>query len=69
MSEPQKQFGLYKDAKGEWRWTLYAANSKKIADSAEGYNNRQDCLHGARLVASVSTGAPIYDHHGKAWVQ
>jgi uncharacterized protein YegP (UPF0339 family) len=27
----------YKDAKGEWRWRLVAANGRIIADSGEGY--------------------------------
>lgn len=43
-------FYIYKDARGEWRWYLYAANNKKIADSAEGYKNKTDCLAGIRLV-------------------
>ena len=33
-------FEKYQDSKGEWRWTLYASNGKKVADfqgrSAEG---------------------------------
>jgi uncharacterized protein YegP (UPF0339 family) len=69
MSQAPKQFVLYKDAKGEWRWTLYAVNAKKIADSAEGYKNRADCIHGARLVAAVSTGAGIWDSAAQSWVQ
>lgn len=35
---------LYKDTAGEWRWTLRAANGEIVADSSEGYSNRQDCL-------------------------
>jgi uncharacterized protein YegP (UPF0339 family) len=33
----------YRDRKGEWRWTLYARNGKKIACSGEGYRRRRDC--------------------------
>jgi uncharacterized protein len=40
----------YKDAKGEWRWYLRAANYKRIADSGEGYKNKQDCLDAIDLV-------------------
>lgn len=43
-------FKLYKDVAGEWRWTLYAGNHEKIADSGEGYHNRSDCEHGIELV-------------------
>lgn len=69
MANEPKQFSLYKDQRGEWRWSLYAANSKKIADSAEGYKNRLDCIHGARLVAGISSGAGIWDYEAQAWVQ
>lgn len=49
---------LYKDIIGYWRWTLYAANSKKIADSGEGYFNKSDAEHGINLVKS-SLAAPV----------
>jgi uncharacterized protein YegP (UPF0339 family) len=41
---------VYKDASGEWRWQLRAANNRIIADSGEGYRNKQDCLHAIALV-------------------
>ena len=44
MAEPQ--FVVYKDNRGEWRWRLRASNGKIIADSGEGYKNKQDCLQG-----------------------
>jgi uncharacterized protein YegP (UPF0339 family) len=31
------KFELYKDAKGEFRWRLVAANGQTIATSGEGY--------------------------------
>jgi uncharacterized protein YegP (UPF0339 family) len=68
MAEHPKQFVIYKDARNEWRWTLYAANSRKIADGAEGYQNRADCIHGARLVAAIATAAPLWDRTAQAWV-
>ncbi len=49
---------VYKDASSQWRWTLYAANNRKIANSGEGYWNKQDCVHGINLVAG-SSGTPI----------
>lgn len=33
----------YRDGIREWRWTFYAPNNKKMADSAEGYKRRSDC--------------------------
>lgn len=51
---------IYKDAAGYWRWTLYAANHRKIADSGEGYANKQDCLNAIQL-AKRSSEAPVYE--------
>ena len=54
------KFYIYKDTAGEWRWYLNAANNRKIADSGEGYNNKQDCLDGIDLVKSAFN-APVYE--------
>ena len=51
-------YELYKDDAGEWRWRLRAANGKIIADSAEGYHNKQDCIAGIDLVKS-SVNVPV----------
>jgi uncharacterized protein YegP (UPF0339 family) len=51
-------YNVYKDAAGQWRWRLYAANAKIIADSGEGYFNKADCLSGIALV-KASANAPI----------
>ncbi|MGQ0430625.1 MAG: YegP family protein [Gammaproteobacteria bacterium] len=45
---------IYKDVRGHWRWTAVASNGRKIADSAEGYFNKLDCLNGIRLMANSS---------------
>lgn len=49
---------LYKDAAGQWRWTLYAGNNRKIANSGEGYFNKVDCIAAINLVKG-SGSAPI----------
>lgn len=49
---------VYKDQTNQWRWTLYAANNKKIANSGEGYFNKADCLSAIALVKG-SAAAPI----------
>jgi uncharacterized protein YegP (UPF0339 family) len=51
-------FWVYQDDAGEWRWQLRAANQRIIADSGEGYHNRQDCLHAITLVKG-SQDAPV----------
>lgn len=52
------EFQLYRDTQGHWRWRLVAANNRKIADSGEGYWNRQDCLSAIEFVKS-SQNAPV----------
>lgn len=51
---------IYKDSVGQWRWYLMAANNRKIADSAESYWNKNDCLAAIKLVKE-SAHAPIYE--------
>ncbi|WP_375566529.1 YegP family protein [Oceaniradius stylonematis] len=51
---------LYKDTQYQWRWTLYAANNRKIANSGEGYHNKADCRHAIDLVKG-SGSAPVYE--------
>lgn len=51
-------FWLYRDPRGHWRWTMEAANGRKIANSGEGYHNYDDCIHAIRLV-QTSWRAPI----------
>lgn len=51
-------YNLYVDVNGQWRWTLYAANNRKIANSGEGYYNKADCLHAINLVKG-SGPAPV----------
>jgi uncharacterized protein YegP (UPF0339 family) len=52
-------FKLYKDTTGYWRWTLYASNGKKIADSGEGYYNKGDAENGINLVKSTNSATPV----------
>ena len=33
----------YEDSAGEFRWRLVAKNGNVVADSSEGYANREDC--------------------------
>lgn len=49
---------VYKDASSQWRWRLYAANNRVIADSGESYHNKADCLAGIALV-KASAAAPV----------
>jgi uncharacterized protein YegP (UPF0339 family) len=50
--EVQMNYEMYADARGEWRWSLQSGNGRKIANSGEGYKNKQDCLAAIELVKS-----------------
>ncbi|HEX8160656.1 MAG TPA: DUF1508 domain-containing protein [Pyrinomonadaceae bacterium] len=52
-------YHVYLDANNQWRWYLQAANGRKIANSGEGYHNKQDCLDAIKLVKG-SANAPVY---------
>lgn len=54
-------FVLYRDVALQWRWTLYASNHRKIADSAEGYHNKYDAIGGINLVKSTNGGTPVVE--------
>jgi uncharacterized protein YegP (UPF0339 family) len=44
-----------------WHWRLVAVNGKTIADSAEGYFSKADCLHGIDLVRSANAHTPVIE--------
>ena len=50
---------VYRDSHNQWRWKLKASNGRIIADSAEAYRNRQDCLNGIALVRRSSNAAIV----------
>lgn len=54
------EYQIYKDAAGQYRWRLVAANGRKIAESGEGYHNKADCLAAINLVKG-SANAPVKD--------
>jgi len=54
-------FAIYKDAKGEFRWRLWAANSKIIATSGEGYHNKSDCEHAIQLIKDGAAKAAVIE--------
>lgn len=55
------QFEVYKDQKGEFRWRMRATNGEQIADSNEGYKDKDDCLRGIELLRRDAPGATIED--------
>ena len=51
-------YEVYKDNSNEWRWRYKASNGKIIADSAEGYHNKSDCLAGIAIMKR-SANSPV----------
>lgn len=54
-------YEVYKDAQSQWRWTLWAANYRKIANSGEGYHNKVDAISAINLVKG-SSNAPVKEN-------
>jgi len=54
-------FAIYKDAKGEFRWRLYADNRNIVADSGEGYHNKADCEHAIELIKEGAAKAVVIE--------
>lgn len=54
-------FIVYRDNASQYRWTLYAANNKKIADSGESYITRSDAREAAERVKRLAPVATIKD--------
>jgi uncharacterized protein YegP (UPF0339 family) len=65
------KFEIYQEAKQgllanaltppQWRWRFLASNGKIIADSGEGYFNREDCVHGIELVMRTNQATPVVE--------
>jgi len=55
------KFIVSKDRKGEFRWTLYASNGRKIAVSGEGYKRRSHANKMIRRIILYIDKAKIED--------
>lgn len=58
------KFHLYQDKRGEYRWRLRSRNSKIIADSGEGYAQKESCEHGIALIRAWDGEVEIYQDKG-----
>lgn len=56
LPKPSHRVLIYRDHIGEWRWTLFARNGNKVADSAEGYMRRGACERAIDTILSLSPG-------------
>lgn len=51
---------IYLDQQGYWRWYLLGTPHRRIAISAEGYHDKQDCRDAIAIV-KASADVPVYD--------
>lgn len=51
---------IYLDEHGYWRWYLLGPSHRRIANSAEGYDDPQDCRDAIALVKGTAS-APVYE--------
>ncbi len=56
-------FVVYQDKAGGFRWTMFAANNLKIADSGEAYTTRSGAREAAERVKRLTPSAPIKDQY------
>jgi uncharacterized protein len=62
-------FSVYKsDQNNQYYWYMASDNHKKIADGAEGYHNKTDCINGIKLVKANAAAAGIWDAELKKWI-
>lgn len=52
------KFEIYKDAAGNYRWRLKAANGEKIASSGESFSSRYSAERAAQNVIDACQGNP-----------
>ena len=52
-------FKIYKDSRGEYRWQLVASNNRIVADSGEGYINKNDTLAAITWVKRFAPSALV----------
>jgi uncharacterized protein len=65
-SYSQLHFELYQDAQGQHRWRLRHANGQVMADCAEGYASRYDCVHGIRAIQQQCLMADVREEKEEA---
>lgn len=46
---------VYRDASKEWRWQRISENGNIVADSGEGYKNKEDCV----IIATEVNASPF----------
>jgi len=53
-------YRVYRDKRGEYRWSYEAANGKTIGISSEGYVKKADCLRSVEIL-KTSAGSDVWE--------
>lgn len=53
MTKRTYVLAVYRDAAGEWRWTLWAPNKRIVADSGEGYSRKAGAVRAAKRLHAL----------------
>jgi uncharacterized protein YegP (UPF0339 family) len=56
MNKTIRTARIYRDRSRQWRWTLFAQNGRKLANSGEGYKRRSHCR---RMVENLFPNALV----------
>jgi uncharacterized protein YegP (UPF0339 family) len=54
VSKPQYKGEIYRDVRGEFRWRVRASNGRIVADSSEGYVDRNVCSRTLSMLCRVA---------------
>jgi uncharacterized protein YegP (UPF0339 family) len=60
MAGAAMAFFIYEDKDAYWRWYLLGASHRRIAQSAEGFHDKEDCRDEIALV-KASAHLPVYE--------
>ena len=61
------QFLLYRDGPTAWRWSLYGAGARRLADSAVQYPSKLHALQAIHLLGALAGNAGIWNDAEQAW--
>ncbi len=63
MTQRQFKAEIYRDARREFRWRVRASNGRIVADGAEGYRNRADCVRMLAMLCRVAEIEHLVEPH------
>ncbi|HEY5928961.1 MAG TPA: DUF1508 domain-containing protein [Burkholderiales bacterium] len=55
------EFRIFRDKTGLWRWHLLGTGGVVLAESADGYANKAECLGCVELFKGASPDTPVVE--------